>query len=87
MSRNITDEAEGQRNLIHGFELLRQIAVGLGPHSKTSIANIQVTFSDKAERNCFVFPLRFALDAIARDLYWDETGNWSECDTATVETF
>jgi hypothetical protein len=75
------------KNLKHADELLRQIAEGLKEHQRAQVHLVQVTFSDKAKRNCFVFPLVFALDAIARDLYWDETGDWSECDTATVDTF
>jgi hypothetical protein len=75
------------KNLKHGDELLRQIAEGMKHNERTSVINLQVTFSDREKRNCFVFPLIFALDAIARDLYWDETGDWSECDTATVDTF
>jgi hypothetical protein len=75
------------KNLKHGDELLRQIAEGLKQHCmpRTPIACLQVAFSDRAHRNCFVFSLHGALDAIARDLYWNETGDWSEADTATVE--
>jgi len=76
------------KNLKHGDELLRQIVEGLkGPRLLNKVADLRVTFSDREKRNCFVFSLTFALDAIARDLYWDETGDWSECDTATVEVF
>jgi hypothetical protein len=78
------------KNLKHWDELLRQIAEGLKQHCiprtpPTPIACLQVTFSDRGRRNCFVFSLHGALDAIARDLYWDETGDWSEANTATVE--
>lgn len=73
------------KNLKHGDELLRQIAEVLKHLNVTPIHSVQVTFSDRERRNCFVFSLHGALDAIARDSYWDETGDWSEANTATVE--
>lgn len=75
------------KNLKHGDALLQQIADGLKQHyiPRTPTHSVQVTFSDRERRNCFVFTLHAALDAIARDLYWDETGDWSEANTATVE--
>jgi hypothetical protein len=80
-----SDEAMTTKNLKHGDELLRQIAEVLKHIPRTTTHSVQVTFSDREHRNCFVFSLSGALDAIARDLYWDETGDWSEADTVTVE--
>lgn len=73
------------RNIKHGDKLLLQISSELSPFSKTPVGCLQVTLQDRAGRNCFVFSLQTALEAIALDLYFDKTGDWSEADTATVE--
>ena len=75
------------KNLKHGDELLRQISVELQKHTFKKVGELEVVFSDKLKSNCFVFTLQFALTAIAQDLYWDETGDWSECDTVEVRSY
>lgn len=80
-------------NLPHRDSLLSDIAKGLEKLSKTktSIANIKVIFSyhrkSDRENNEFEFSLAGALDTIANDLYFDERGDWSNANTARVETY
>ena len=75
------------KSLKHGDELLRQISVELKKHTFKKIGDLEVVFSDKAKSNCFVFSLQAAIDNIASDIYWDQSGDWSECDTVEIRSF
>lgn len=72
----------------HKDKLLQGIADGLKrlihPTGSTPAACLEVTFKTD-DGTCFRFSLAQALDALANDITWDERGNWSEAQVATVE--
>lgn len=75
------------KNLKHGDELLRQISVELKKHTFKKIGDLEVVFSVKGDDSSFHFSLEHALEAIGQDIYWDERGNWSDCDIVEIRSF
>ena len=76
--------AERTRLLKHADKLLQDIACEL-PKAKAEPHLICVTFH--VGEDAYDFDLPTALDTLANDLYWDERGDWSEADKATVTTY
>jgi hypothetical protein len=70
----------------HKDKLLQGIADGLAEERcyRVPSGGIEVVFqTDDGTR--YRFGLAQALDALASDITWDERGNWSEAQIATVE--
>lgn len=78
-------------NIKRSAELLQNIAAGLNkidppgamPPRRIPIHAVEVTFHVGSER--YTFGLAQALDTLASDLFWDERGDWSAAERATVE--
>lgn len=75
-------------NLVHREVLLQNIANGLQKLEERKpqirLSDIRVTFHIEGGE-AFHFTLPQALDTIASDLFWDERGDWSWANRATVE--
>ena len=71
--------------LKHKAKLLSDIANGLLRNSNSEIDDLEVAFYVGAKR-FEIGAVYVALDYIANDIYWDERGNWSEADVASVYT-
>lgn len=75
---------ERTRHLKHADRLLQDIADGLvGKDAGPRL--LCVTFHCGNDK--YDFDLATAIDVIANDLYWDERGDWSDADRATVSTY
>jgi hypothetical protein len=66
-------------------ELLQNIAAGLNRLENHKVYNIKVTFH--VGNDTYDFSVPQALDCLSNDIYWDERGNWSEAERATLDTF
>lgn len=65
--------------------LLQNIAAGLN-HRKTScLVHLEAVFYEDGEV-VMKRDVPTALDYLANDIYWDEDSDWSNADTASVET-
>jgi hypothetical protein len=77
-----------ERNIKNAGALLYDIAAGLNrfnkPKCRTPVNCIEVIFH--CEDKDYQFGLAQALDYLANDIYWDETGNWADATRATVVT-
>jgi hypothetical protein len=77
-----------ERNIKNVEGLLQNIAAGLNqfnkPGCRTPVNCIEVTFHCEMCKYSFALPQ--ALNYLANDIYWDETGNWADATHATVDT-
>lgn len=71
------------KTFLHPNRLLDDIARGLRNQPRVRVADIFVTFKVNGE-SVSECGLITALDRIANDLTWDETGSWAEADSAVV---
>jgi len=67
----------------HCARLIGDIADGLATRERYRLSDLKVIFHVGELR--YDFSVRGALDTLAGDLYFDERGDWSEADSATVE--
>lgn len=77
-----------ERKLKHSAALLQDIVDGLKNLERNRLDTLEVRFwtrRDKVSEVFYCFTLRTALDAICNDTYWDERGDWSNAERATVE--
>lgn len=71
--------------LKHRDQLYVDVSLALtkvGAHCK--LGEIFVELSAEGGEVLRVFPLQIALGSLAKDLYWDELGDWSEAKHATL---
>lgn len=73
-----------ERHIQHHFKLLQNIADGLQQHHNVRVHDLQVRlYLD--EEVVKVMDVPTALDYLANDTHWDESGNWSEASRAVVD--
>ena len=73
--------------LRHRDRLLSDIASGFLANDRRNLVNLRVRLFHGDEMVKEYLGGAQALDAVVEGVYWDDEGNWSEADSAKVDTY